>query len=185
MPATLDDVLAELKALRGEVATLIAQQAAPTLRGVTLLARHLGAVQPAGASSSSGATPPAPDAELDSERGDPEVKKDPKRWKGEPFAPRRMSLCSPEYLEAIAEAKDYSAGRNDADAAGLTGAEAATKKKYADYDRKDAGRARGWARRLRAKPAKCDGAHGGAACTDPGCYTRPPAEAAAGEDAFS
>lgn len=101
----------------------------------------------------------APDSDLDSQWGDEEVKKNPKRWQGESFAGRRMSECPPEFLDCLAEHFDYKAAREADDAASLTDAdEAAKKKKYSGYSRKSAARARGWAARLRAgwKPPQSD-----------------------------
>ncbi len=97
----------------------------------------------------------APDSDLDSERGNFAVKKDPKQWKGESCVGRTLSECPPEFLDLLAETKDFKAGKEDEDAAALAGAEQAQKKKYASYSRKDAARCRGWAARLRAgwKPA--------------------------------
>lgn len=79
----------------------------------------------------------ADDRELDSDKGDPEVRKDPKRWNGESMVGRRYSECRSEFLEVLASFKEWSAAnpREGADP------------KYADYDRRDAARARGWARR--------------------------------------
>jgi len=84
--------------------------------------------------------PLLPDSELDSDHGNPIVRKDPTNWKGRSFQGKRFSECSPEYLDLIARVKEWSAGKNEADPA---------KKKYADYDRLDAARARSWAARKR------------------------------------
>ena len=72
----------------------------------------------------------ASDADLDGEYGDPEIRKDPPRWTGESFATRHYSQSTPEFLDNLAGFIDWKAG-------------------------KDAARARGWAKRLRAgwKPA--------------------------------
>lgn len=87
----------------------------------------------------------ASDAELDSEWGDPAIKKDPPRWHGQSFAPRRMSQCSPEYLDEMASFLDWSAGKADEEKQTTTSG-----KPVAPYRRKDAARARGWARRIRS-----------------------------------
>lgn len=89
-----------------------------------------------GASNAGGAV--ADDRELDSDKGDPTVQRDPKRWKGESFIGCRFSECTPDYLDVMAEQKDWQA---DNPREG--------KEQYAKYDRKDAARARGWARRIR------------------------------------
>lgn len=91
----------------------------------------------------------APISELDSDKGDREVRKDPPRWSGEPIAPRRMSLCPPEYLDVVAEFYKWKADKDEAKAQTLDGKEREDKLKYASYDRKDAARARGWAKRMR------------------------------------
>lgn len=81
----------------------------------------------------------ASDADLDSERGNPTIKKDPPKWSGDSFIGCRYSECSPEYLESLAGFLDWKADRPQAG-----------KEKYADYDRRDAARCRGWAARIRA-----------------------------------
>lgn len=98
------------------------------------------------AASSSGGGEVAPDRDLDSEWGDPEIKKDPKRWNGEPLAPIRMSEAPSDYLDVVAEFFEWQAGEDDKkekkDAKGRP-------KSY--YARKDAARARGWALRNAGK----------------------------------
>ena len=94
----------------------------------------------------------ADDEELDGQWGDPVVKKNPtdRFWKGQGFVGKHLSECSPEFLDAYAKYKDVCAKLKEKD-------EDPKKRKYAEYDRTDAGRARGWARRLRAgwsAPAK-------------------------------
>lgn len=98
-----------------------------------------------GAVFTGGGAEVADDDELDSKFGDPIVKKDPtdRFWKGPGFVNKRMSECSPEYLDALAKYKDVCAKLKEKE-----GSE--SKRKYAEYDRKDAARARGWARRIRA-----------------------------------
>jgi hypothetical protein len=73
------------------------------------------------------------------------VRKDPKRWLengGDSFVGMPFSHCPPEYLETLASLLDWKAERDD---------EKGTEdgKKYARYARIDAGRARGWAARIR------------------------------------
>jgi hypothetical protein len=86
----------------------------------------------------------ADDKDLDSKFGDEQVKFDPRDWTGNSCKGAPMSHCPPEYLDALAAAFDYFAGRNAGDP------------KKAGYDRRSAARARGWAKRLRAgwKPAQ-------------------------------
>lgn len=90
----------------------------------------------------------ASDRDLDSQYGDPEVKaKDPRDWTGAPMRGRKFSQCPPEYLDMVAERLDYFCSQN-------TGATEEDQKKL-KYQRLDAARARGWAKRIRAgwKPA--------------------------------
>ncbi len=91
----------------------------------------------------------ASDGDLDNEYGDPTVRKDPGKWTGESFAGCRYSDCPPEYLDMLASLLDWMAGKSDEDGkAGKTNA-----KGYpisGKFQRLDAARARGWARRKRA-----------------------------------
>ncbi len=82
----------------------------------------------------------APSVDLDSERGDFVVKKDPTRWKGVSCVGKRLSECPPDFLDALAGLCDWKAEKNEAEPG---------KEKYANYERLDAARARGWAERLR------------------------------------
>jgi hypothetical protein len=84
---------------------------------------------------------PADDAELDSRFGDPSVRKSPTAqfWKGESFAGRNLSRCTPAMLDAFMKYKLLCAKLSDKDP---------TKSKYAEYDRKDAARALGWKLRI-------------------------------------
>lgn len=99
----------------------------------------------------------ASDADLDSSYGDPEIRRDPtaKYWSGPSYAGLHLSACPPDYLDAFAKYKDACAWGNEKDGSDK-------KKKYAEYDRRDAARARGWAARMRAgwKP-KSNGGDGG------------------------
>ncbi len=120
-------ILAVLARLEAKVDRLLAQQGGATAPGI------------------------ASDADLDGQYGDEEVKKNPKRWTGESFIGRRMSECSPEFLDSLAGHFDYKAEREAEDAANAEDEETANaKKKYAGYSRRSAARARGWAARLRA-----------------------------------
>lgn len=96
---------------------------------------------------------PADDSDLDSEWGNPAVRKDPPRWKGTSFVGCKFSECSAEYLDDTASFLMWKAGKNDADEAkcnAVGDAEGAKKaNKYAFYARKDAARAAGWAARVR------------------------------------
>src|SRR5262245_48384247 len=46
----------------------------------------------------------ASDADLDSARGDPEVRFIPKRWSGADMKGKRFSECEPEFLDMLADA---------------------------------------------------------------------------------
>jgi hypothetical protein len=79
----------------------------------------------------------ANDADLDGQYGNPEVRaKDPRDWTGEPMKGRRFSECPAEYLDMLAARFDFFAGQE-------------SDSKKAGYCRKDAARARGWAKRMR------------------------------------
>lgn len=92
----------------------------------------------------------ATDADLDGQWGNPEVKKNPPRWQGDSCVGRRLSECPPEFLDELAAFSDWKAGKDEEAAPALAEEDAAKKRKYAGYARKDAARARGWAARLRA-----------------------------------
>jgi uncharacterized membrane protein YgcG len=80
----------------------------------------------------------APDWKLDGEKGDPEVRFDPKIWRGESYKGQRFSDASPEYLDVLAESFDWMADNPKEG-----------KEKYAGRDRETASLARGWAERKR------------------------------------
>ena len=79
----------------------------------------------------------ATDADLTGERGNPKVERNPPRWDGDDMTGRRWSQTSVAFLECMAGFLDWKA---DNPREG--------KEKYAQYDRKDAARARAWAARL-------------------------------------
>jgi len=113
------------------------------LSGGGTAAQASGGARPA--ASADGAV--ASDSDLDDSRGygDPQIVYDPreKYWKGASYIGRKFSqVPDPEYLEATAKYLDACAYMAEQD-----GDE--TKRKGAGYKRKDAARARGWARRLR------------------------------------
>jgi len=102
-----------------------------------------GARGPGASSASPRAIEAAPDRELDSERGDPTIGKDPPRWGkdgGAPMVGRTYSECSPDFLDCLASFLEWKVQNPLPD----------RDPKYADYDRRDCARALGWARRLRA-----------------------------------
>lgn len=100
--------------------------------------------------------------ELDSQYGDPTVKKDPKQWPGESYAGCKYSECPPEYLDVLADLKDWMADKDE-----QKGTPDGTK--YAKYGRLDASRARGWSERKRngwTPPAPPAGGGGPAGTAD-------------------
>lgn len=86
----------------------------------------------------------ADDADLDGAYGDPEVKFMPRDWKGDNYKGTKMSACPADLLDMLAQTFDYFADK--AEAGGET---TNSGKPVAPYKRKDAARARGWAKRVR------------------------------------
>lgn len=120
-----------------------------------LLSRQAPAPQASRFAVAPGAVAPA--SELDSQYGNPVIKKDPPRWSGPSFVGQPYSACSAEYLESLAGFLEWKAGKNEEDP---------ERAKFAAYDRKDAARARGWAQRNREKPAASAGLFGGSEAGD-------------------
>lgn len=85
----------------------------------------------------------ASDADLDGKYGDPLVRFDPRDWTGPSFKGRRMSECPAEFLDLYAQAKDYYGDKAEREQK-LT----EKGKPAAQYERADAARARGWAKRV-------------------------------------
>lgn len=80
-------------------------------------------------------------ADLDGKYGDPEiVAKSPRDWTGDDMKGLRFSECPADYLDLVAARLDYFAGDNES--------KGDTQK--ARYNKLDAARARGWAKRIRA-----------------------------------
>ena len=97
----------------------------------------------------------ASDRDLDSEWGDPVVKKDPKRWidgGGDSYASCRMSQCPSDYLNALANLYDWQADKDEESNASYVN-NAGKTVFTAPFKRKDAARARGWAKRNEGKSA--------------------------------
>ncbi len=86
----------------------------------------------------------ADDVDLDSQWGDEVVKFHPRDWSGEHFKGSKMSSCSAEFLDMLADSFDYFAKKNDADKAMTDKGQPKS-----TYDRRSARRARGWAQRVR------------------------------------
>lgn len=82
--------------------------------------------------------PVASDEDLDGKYGNPEVRKDPSRWKGESMVGRKYSECPPEFLDVLAALCDWRAEQDEK--------KGDARSKWA---RLDALRARGWAKRMR------------------------------------
>jgi hypothetical protein len=90
----------------------------------------------------------APDDDLDSQWGNPEIRRDPPRWSGPSFVGAKYSDTTPEYLNNLADFLEWKA--READKNNET---ANNGKPRSQYVRKDAARARGWSRRLAEKKA--------------------------------
>lgn len=119
------EVLALLKSIDASLKMLV------TASQITLAGAH-----PAVAATAS-------DADLDGKYGDPEIKaRDPRDWTGPTMKGRRFSECPPEYLDMVAERLDYFCSQNKG--------ETEEDQKKLKYQRLDASRARGWAKRIRA-----------------------------------
>ncbi len=87
----------------------------------------------------------ASDRDLDGQWGDPEIKaKDPRDWTGPSMKGRHYSECPPDYLDMVAERLDYFAEQADAENKVTDKG-----KPVSQYNRSDAARARGWAKRIR------------------------------------
>lgn len=98
--------------------------------------------QAKGATSSVGTV--ASDKDLDGQYGNPVVRFDPRDWVGPSFKGCHMSECPPDYLDLYANAKDYFGQKAEDE-----GKTTAKGKPVASYERADAARARGWAKRIR------------------------------------
>lgn len=127
MPRTLDDVHAVLI----EIRDLLRAKAPAEARG---------GAAPRNASGGEVAN----DRELDSEWGNPQIRKDPPRWNGPSFVGCNYSDATPDYLESLAGFLDWRAAKDEE-----SGRTTAAGKPAAPYSRRDAARARGWAQRLR------------------------------------
>lgn len=91
----------------------------------------------------------ADDADLDSQWGDPVIKKDPPRWKGNSYAGSKMSECPADYLEAVARLFDWMASKDDEQGKTWTNKKG-EEVPASSFKKKDAARARGWAQRIKA-----------------------------------
>lgn len=87
----------------------------------------------------------ASDRELDGPYGNPVVKFNPRDWVGDDCKGLHFSDCSADFLELLAESFEYFATKAEEKNERTT-----SDKPVADYKRKDAARARGWAERIRS-----------------------------------
>jgi hypothetical protein len=140
MAANAEDVIAALRSIDASLKTLVqlSQARAGAARPATSPATSAPATRPAPAV--------APDTDLDGEYGNPVIKaKDPRDWSGPTMNGRRLSECPAEYLDLLAARYDYFADQQE-----LSNEQTTSGKPRAPYTRREAARARGWARRLRA-----------------------------------
>lgn len=127
------------------------QFTADEVRALKSLARLMlgGGAAAAGGGAAGGRVASA--RELAGKYGDPSVRKDPRNWVGPSFVGARFSQCPSEYLELIAEFKDWCADKDQTKPESEQ-RKVGTKNKPAwEYDRLDAALARGWAERNRGK----------------------------------
>lgn len=109
--------------------------------------------------------------------GDPQVTFNPRDWSGPSYKRARFSECPAPFLDMLADTLDYFA-----DQAERTDERTNAGKPVADFKRKDAARARGWAKRIRE--GKVTQTHDTATpSTEPGWVEGEPAWANA-EDGF-
>ena len=102
----------------------------------------------------------ASDRDLDGKHGDPVVNmKDPRDWTGPTMKGSRFSDCPADYLDLLADRFDYFAQKAEDTNEEYNG------KPVAPFRRKDAARARGWAKRIR------DGKHTPGAASSAGAET--------------
>ena len=85
----------------------------------------------------------ANDRDLESNYGNFVVQRDPPRWKGASFIGKRLSECTPEYLDVLADFRLWKADREQE-----RNTEESAKRVI--YLRRDAARCRGWAAKIRA-----------------------------------
>lgn len=107
---------------------------------------------------------------LTSEYDNPTVRKDPKQWLergGASYEGRRFSECPADYLEALASLFDWKARKDEE--AGKTYTNRTTGKEMptAPLERKNAARARAWAKQKAGHGAPMAGARQGKPDADP------------------
>lgn len=137
---------------------------ATILARLVALEARVSELESGGTKTSSTGKPIADDDELDSERGDVVIKRDPKNWQGESFAGCSMSQCPPKYLRMVASLFDWMAEKDDEQ--GKTWKNREGKEIPAStFKRRDARLARGWAKRNEKRLAAGNGLGGGTATT--------------------
>lgn len=97
-----------------------------------------------GTTASASTVSAASDADLDSQYGDPTVRKDPKRWAGASYVGAKYSECPSDYLLVLAESFEYFAAKDQQNPDCRKHRNGTP---FWKYNLIDAGRAKGWARR--------------------------------------
>lgn len=134
--STQDELLAEVRRTNQLLEQLLRKVDGGGFRGTTT-APGASSAAPAG-----GGGEIADDADLDSQWGNPTVRKDPPRWTGQSCAGMNYSDCPADFLETLAGFLMWQAGKSDE-----KNETTPQGKPRSMYLRKDAARARGWARR--------------------------------------
>ncbi len=132
-----------LERIERKLDQLLSRMGASTGAGASMGGASAGGARAAAPPASAGGEV-ASDADLDSARGNPEVRFVPKRWSGADMKGRRYSECEPEFLDMLADALDWFAQRDDE-----SGAVDKNGNPKSKWGRLDASRARGWSRRIR------------------------------------
>ncbi len=132
----------QTKALTAKVARL-EKDLADAITRLTVMEKTMAAIKAVFVPRGGGDVEPADDAELDGRYGDPEIRRDPsqKYWDGPSYKGCRLSEAPPEYLKAFITYKL---------ACSVMAAKDPERAKYAEYDRRDAARAKGWLLRMQS-----------------------------------
>ncbi len=141
-----------LRSIAKDVAAIKAAMVASVSANASALGVVVGGSSGNGSGGKPGAVATA--AELEDTYGDPLIKFDPKRWSGQSYVGVRLSETSPEYLDCLADFKEWAAGKDDA-----SGAVDKKGKPKSYWAWKEAALARGWAARMRSgwKPKATNG----------------------------
>lgn len=131
--------------------THIEQQLTTIAAQLSALSAHLGvgASKPAASGASADASQVADDADLDSQYGSPEVRipKSEKWAKWTHLTGKAMHECPADFLREYARLLEWQAGKDEAE-----NKTTSSGKPTAPYKRRDAARARGWAKRNAGAP---------------------------------